>query len=416
VFESGEIARFDSAETPAGERVRRFDAHKLDPPVVTKHGFLLADSFIARAGVQSYTQADGSVRHELRPPNEVFSPKSLASFALMPVTIDHPATEDGLLRATDAHKYQVGACGEPRQDGDHVRSKLMLTSERAIKAARAGMHQTSCAYETVVVNRPGEYVAKDGTVTRYDAIQTEIVGNHVALCIEGRAGSTALRLDSTSSASENHPALVRADAPAPNKAAPTGVTTVKIKIGETEYDVPDGAASAFTETCKRLDSTTAQLAAEKTEREKLAGKVAALEIEAKNRTDAEQAKARTDAQNAATVDRSELVMRGAKVLKKPISEVVKLDDASIIAEALKVVAPETKLDGKEAAYKRALFDHLTAKFVDTPGQLADIVEDSTRVDAKTANETDLEKRAEAARDKMIAEQAEAWKRPTAAAR
>jgi hypothetical protein len=421
-YESGECVRFDSVDAPVGEHVRRYDSLKLDPPTTTKYGFLLADAHIARVGVQVYRNADGTTRRELRPPNEVFSARSLASFALMPVTIDHPPTRDGLLRAGDVSKHQVGTVGEPRQDADHVRAKIAIHAEHAIAAAKAGFSELSCAYECVAVNRPGTFVARDGTESRFDVMQTEIVGNHVALCASGRAGTARLRLDSASAASDNHPALrgepaPRLDAPAP----PAGVKTVKIKLADgTEHDVPDAVGAALNAAVARADSATATattltttLASEKTEREKLAAKVTALEVESKARTDSSAADAAKAAAEASVADRAEIVLRGSTVLKKPVAEIVRLDSAKIVDDVLAVVAPEVKLDGKDPIYKRALFDHLTAKHVSTTGALVSIVEDGKRLDAKTSDDTDLVKKAEAARNKMIEEQANAWKAKSA---
>lgn len=180
-------------------RVRRFDVGELAPPERLPNGWLRASGRIARVGLQEYEDAGGGSHVELRIPEEVFDPASLRSFALVPVTNTHPPV---LLDARTAKTYAVGSVGEVvERDGetDFVRATLMLTDEQAITYAEAGRAELSNGYTCRLdATQIPELVAKWG---RYDFVQREIRGNHVALVDVARAGPEArLRLDGSDAA------------------------------------------------------------------------------------------------------------------------------------------------------------------------------------------------------------------------
>jgi hypothetical protein len=149
------------------------------------------DGFLTRTGVFEYVNPDGSTRREYRPDAEVFDDEAMASFELVPVTDDHPP---GMLNASNATQYAIGAVGERvRRDGEHVAASLMIFDAATVAKMSAGKVELSCGYDVELVNEPGE--TPDGQ--RYDAIQTKIRGNHVALVDRGRAGASArVRMDS----------------------------------------------------------------------------------------------------------------------------------------------------------------------------------------------------------------------------
>lgn len=69
--------------------VSRFDVGELRASV-NEDGYLEDVPVVGRIGIQLYRNPDGSVRRELRPPEEVFNADSLASFKGKPITIGHP--------------------------------------------------------------------------------------------------------------------------------------------------------------------------------------------------------------------------------------------------------------------------------------------------------------------------------------
>ena len=76
-------------------------------------------------------------------------------------------------------------------DGDDVREKIIIHDIDAVK--KSGLRELSLGYDLVLDETPGEWNGQP-----YDAIQTEIVINHLAIVREARAGEQArLNIDST---------------------------------------------------------------------------------------------------------------------------------------------------------------------------------------------------------------------------
>lgn len=153
------------------------------------------DAWLSRSGVFEYRNADGTVRREYRPPEEVFRDDTMSSFSLVPVTHNHPPEP---LNAHNTRQHMVGAVGETiRRDGSKVRASLIITDAETIEAMRKGRNQVSCGYDVDLVDEPG----MTPTGERYDARQTNIRGNHVAIVDLGRAGPEAIvRMDSADAA------------------------------------------------------------------------------------------------------------------------------------------------------------------------------------------------------------------------
>jgi hypothetical protein len=153
---------------------KRFDAGRLDAPVRTPQGFLRVPATIARTGIQIYAQPDGTVRREYRPDSEVFAADALQSFALAPITLHHPPEP---VTAANAAKYSKGTLGETlKADGNMVCGTALITHADAIEAIEGGLRELSCGYECDVDMTAG--TLPDGT--KYDGIQKNIRGNHVA--------------------------------------------------------------------------------------------------------------------------------------------------------------------------------------------------------------------------------------------
>jgi hypothetical protein len=171
-------------------------AFRLDKGSISKRrrgpdGSLRADAAIGRAGVQTYRNHDGSIRREYRPPEEVFHPDAMASFALVTVTDDHPP---GPITEHNAKTFGVGTMGESirRDTGDVLAGTIVVRDAATLKKVEAGKLQLSCGYTcdedwTAGVTPRGE---------PYDLIQRNIRGNHVAIVDVGRAGpSVSIRMD-----------------------------------------------------------------------------------------------------------------------------------------------------------------------------------------------------------------------------
>lgn len=164
------------------------DSISIDGTRIRDDGYLVVDARVARIGIQRYLGSEVG-KPELpfvdvyRPPEEVFSTDSLASFAHRPVTNDHPPEA---VTADNWKKYAVGASvDEIRRDGDFVRVPLMVADANAIADVQAGKRELSNGYRCELKFEPG--ITPDGQT--YDAVQTNIRGNHIAIVQNGRAGS-----------------------------------------------------------------------------------------------------------------------------------------------------------------------------------------------------------------------------------
>lgn len=177
------------------EQVRRWDTGTVGKVERTDQGYLRCDATITKTGVFTYRQPGGTVRRELRLPEEVFDDAAMRSFGLSPLTNGHPPV---MLNARNTARYQVGSVVEPRRDGDHVAAYVQITDSDAIEAAESGRRQLSCGYTCNIERRSGVTQGIEGVQDgiHFDAIQRDIRGNHVAMVDAARAGSTVqLRLD-----------------------------------------------------------------------------------------------------------------------------------------------------------------------------------------------------------------------------
>ncbi len=177
--------------------VLRYDkASPLSKPVRLPNGFVRAEGYLTRSGIFVYRDAQGKTVRELRPPEEVMHADSLASFGMMPVTNEHPSE---LLTADNAKQYAVGSVSESVvPEGDKVRASLMITDAATIADIEAGKSELSCGYTADVVPESGVWNGQ-----HYDAKQTNIRGNHVAIVDVGRAGpECALRMDAADGAAQ----------------------------------------------------------------------------------------------------------------------------------------------------------------------------------------------------------------------
>lgn len=215
----------------ADDVVQRFDTIelRLDKAEPLENGWLRAPASIGSVGVFEYLRADGTITREYRPPEEVFHPDSLRSFELVPVTNDHPPMR---LDSRNTRIFHVGNGGIPKADAkkQHVVSDIMLTDAAAIADARAGKRQISPGYTVKLDHTPG--TTPDGK--RYDAVQRQIRGNHIALVDRGRQGpEVSLRMDSGDAVA------ITTD---PEK---RDSHMAKINIDGKRYEVADEVAAAF---------------------------------------------------------------------------------------------------------------------------------------------------------------------------
>jgi hypothetical protein len=120
----------------------------------------------------------------------VFKADSMETFQMVTVTNDHPTK---MVDTENALQVVVGTVGENvHRRGDYLAAPLAIFDAAAIEDLKAGKQQVSCGYHADMDETPGK--TPDGIP--YDAIQTNIRGNHVAIVDIGRAGPDArIRMD-----------------------------------------------------------------------------------------------------------------------------------------------------------------------------------------------------------------------------
>ncbi len=150
-------------------------------------GYLVVDAKVARTGIQRYLGSEVG-RPELpfvdvyRPPEEVFSNDAMASFAHRPITDDHP------VQPVTADNWKELARGqtsdEIRQEDKFLRVPLMVADAATISKIETGKRELSAGYTCDLKFTAGK--TPEGET--YDAVQTNIRANHIAVVQAGRAG------------------------------------------------------------------------------------------------------------------------------------------------------------------------------------------------------------------------------------
>jgi uncharacterized protein len=156
----------------------------------TPEGYLLCMNVpIARTGNMDYGEGETPLETEdgkvivTRDAEEVFRPATIASFEGKPITIKHPLNFVNPQNWRDLAKgtlQNVRKGKETDDDGETpLIADLLLTDDFAIQLVRSGLREVSCGYEAEYEQTgPGK------------GKQVRIIGNHLALVEEGRAGSS----------------------------------------------------------------------------------------------------------------------------------------------------------------------------------------------------------------------------------
>lgn len=178
---------------------------------------------------------------------------SLASFAGKAITLEHPPE---LLTSDNTDKYQVGFTdSEVVFDGAFVKIRMTITKKDAIQSVLDGLTvETSAGYEVELEESSG--VTPEGE--RFDAIQRNIEGNHVALTKRGRAGVSKVHLDSDDAVAVATPPSI-----------PAKTNMAQINIAGAVYEVSEAVAAAYT-SAQSAEAVAAQLKLDTIESEKTA--------------------------------------------------------------------------------------------------------------------------------------------------
>jgi len=384
----------------------RYDFVQVSAPRIdSKTGILRCRGTIARTGVQDYRNSDGTVRRELRPADEV--EKSAKSFEAQPITLEHPPE---MVNARNSRNYMRGLTGTVAFDGALLTTELTVTDQEAVDSAQTTHKQLSNGYECDIDETPGTWEGQ-----RYDCIQRNIRGNHVALVKQARAGEMAkLHLDSSDSLPSDYavaihqdseeipeiPAVCVTDAAIGNTKAHIPLTNptnkhrprmANLRIDSVEYaDIPEAAATQMSNKLQQLGTATTradaleikleslenQLETVTAEKERERGRADGLEIQNEDLTYQIESKGEEktddeDEESSPYIDEAEIlsaiaagIQQGIEVRSDAIAVLTQhgidladfdfdaeLTPTQIQEKVLELVQPGTKLDGVDESVR-----------------------------------------------------------------
>lgn len=347
----------------------RYDTIKLEKATFTEDGFLQDNPIVTRTGIFEYLNQDGSIRREYRPPEEVFNADSLASLKGKPITLKHPNQP---VTAENASRLTVGTVlSEGKQDNEFMRADIVIHDKKAINS---GKKELSLGYKVDLLETPG--TTPNGE--KYDAIQTNIRYNHLAIVDSARAGKKArLNLDGNEIYEDEEEIK----------------TMPKIRLDNgLEYEASQEVIVAFDKL--KVDSATLQIKVDKTE-------AIVDTLKADNKKLDEQLKAKdkehADGLNEAVKQRVSLL---SVAEKHKVEKADEMTDRQIKEAVITAVRGDgMELDKKSDEYVQAAFDLVKEDSVtheDAATRNRRILNEKIKNDGKTQELSSSERR-----EKMI---------------
>lgn len=323
-------------------------------------GFLILNAKPTRAGVFKYRNPDGSVRRELRRPDDVFKAASMATLRNKPFTDLHPMS--GKVTASNSKALMVGmVTGDvTKTDDGYIQTQITCTDADTIAKIESGAQiELSCGYNTDVIDESGEFEGD-----RYDCVQTNIRYNHVALVKAGRAGSKArIYCDSADDA-----AAVDFDIQLDEEEPMTTKTIIALSVGAAK--IGDFKADAISievdkevqPTIQPLINRNDDLVAHATE---LQAKLDAMQGTMDEMTAKADAQMEPEALTVLVSERADILGVAAHV---GVENFDSMDNLSIKKAVISAKNDGIKLDEKPDAYIDARFDAITEQIkTDTKG-------------------------------------------------
>lgn len=371
---------------------QRFDSIPLGETYFTPEGYLIDNPILTRVGIFEYHNPDGTIRRELRLPEEVFAAESLASYKGKPVILTHEA---GLVDVDNVQQEHIGTIlSEGIQDGDNVRAQIVIHDAESLDY---GLRELSLGYTQTPDETPGVWNGQP-----YDAIQRNIQINHLALVEKARAGEQArLNIDGEEQGG-NQMSKARKDGLTPEEIArlveeykqrqaqrmentnPTADEGTNPDEQTTDEDEADPVKEVkdrrdrrdASGDCETMDEASGVIAQQDEDIQKLLDFIAQLqakidfdeasaEEEAKTDNEGETAEANADEEepqenplNMDSIDayvnqKIELIRLGDKLNLDGIETMKPMDAKKAI---ITKVHPNIRLDGKDTAYINAMFD------------------------------------------------------------
>lgn len=325
--------------------MRLADRAQIASHEATDEGYLLVRAKLSRTGIYDYYGGEigehprDKVFKVYRSEDEVFSEDALRSFSLKPVTADHPQTD---VSPASWKRDAVGVVGETvTRDGIHTFARLLITDAAAVDLIRSGTVELSCGYQCDLILEPG--VSPEGEA--YDARQSNIRGNHVAIVRKGRCGPTCRVGDAAMQDCKGKTKCTCTPDEQQKDAAAMKTVTLDGKT----FEVADDVAAAISK---------AQADAKKTS-DTLADAVKVIESATTTIDAAKQAK--TDADKVAA-DAKAAAEAAAKAVPTADQLHAMAAELSTVIDAAKRIAPDLDVKGKTVAAIKS--DAVVAKMGD----------------------------------------------------
>lgn len=317
-------------------------------PMITQDGALRGIAIVARPGVYTYRNADGTTRREYIPPEELFDRESLDSLEAAPITDEHPTD---MVNTSNYRSLIRGSVGAPRADGRTVQIPISVPDlDLATRIVSGKQGEFSLGKRIEYDPTPG--VTPEGE--RYDGVQRKIRYNHLAVTRKARLGEDMrLRFDSEADA-ETLIMTDRIDSLDADAAKDMDMKfkTLRLDNGK-DLQVPEYLFPAVQAMVARKDSAEVieavvdQASAETKAKEGLEERIEKLEKAASaGGTDPSADPARSDSALVARIDSLEAENKALREEAKTIAE--RMDSAarerSRLERIAERLAPEARLD------------------------------------------------------------------------
>jgi hypothetical protein len=342
------------------QTVSRFDKGLIQgEATVTDEGYIRANAVVTRTGIFIYQNLDGSIRKELRHPEDVLQLDSLSSMELIPITNGHP---NELVTAQNSKSLSIGYTGQNiKHDGKHLVAPIVITDKSGVEAViKGGRKELSLGYMVEIDEEPGVYEGE-----RYDTRQRNIRYNHLSIVDKARAGSIArIAIDGE----VDGLAVEFSDI---NSKEENMMSKRKVTIDKEEVLLDESVASHIDELKSKLqemsaakllvDSTVNQMQGKlekaEAERDSLKAKAEESKKDTANETPKETVKVDTEDFNKAVRERLQLYKVAEQHFDKELMEKFdSLSDLQIKKEVIKKCRKTISLDGKSDIYVQAMYD------------------------------------------------------------
>ena len=362
-----------------------FDRASFSTRRITDEGFLLATAKVGRPGVQTYfkgidfnddelplnyrSRPFGSPILLLRPESEVFNPESMKTFEHKPVTNDHPKSK--VVDSSNVKDEQVGFSRKVKRVNDVLESDLLIQDKTTIEDVDKGKDQISLGYDADIRFEQGTHKVYGP----YDAIMTNIVGNHIAIVDRARAGDQ-FRLQDKKSELKGTKKMGKIRV----------VDGISVELSDDAATIFDNWKAKLGAQASEIKTLKAQVADAKAETEKVKGELDATKAKTVNDEDVQKRIDERVEARIKLVDTASKVISDADFVGKSNKE-IKLEVIKTLGDS-KVEIPENASD----EWIGAAFNTLIATAKPKSQKMADALVGDKKPTADKAREEMMKRR------------------------